>query len=523
MARAISLVHLEGSPEATRRLMDALEAESLAGKVTNSRDLAPFHAALQAPGADIALVSFGVSCKAAATTVRRTRGVAPDVPVVALLETEDPATELEVLMAGAIDCLSPSRAGRLGWVLKRALAQRDESVRREGVQSEINSLEAQLHHAQRLTNIATLAGGVAHDFNNLLTIINGCCQLLLRSLPEGHELRPLVEPMEQAGARGAELTKRLLSFSRQEPSSATLLNLNDVITGVQPILAPLLGETVRLSLNLDPSLWLVRADSGEVSQVLMNLVTNARDAMPDGGTVSIRTANVDWFSGAGGPVTESYVELVVRDAGCGMTETVRARIFDPFFTTKASGQGTGLGLATVQRIVNQHGGEIDVETAPGRGTSMRVRLPRAEPGESIAQPSTRDELVAPAGTETVLVVEDSDAIRNLVVEEFKVLGYTVLEADRGDAALEIEKGHDGPIHLLVSDVMMPGMNGVELARSIREKRPDVQIIFLSGFVALDINERMGRELGAVFVSKPFALGVLAKAARQLLEPKTATE
>lgn len=522
MTRPISIVHLEDSAGAGHRLRDALQAEALAPTVLPVKDEPALFAALNANEIDI-VVCWPAAAGPGTDLVRRLRVAAPGVPVIALTHADDPQGELEILRAGAAECLGTGRIGRLGWALRRALFDRDESLRRDRIQQELTSLEAQLHHAQRLTDIARLAGGVAHDFNNLLTVINGCCQFLLRSLPEGHELRPLIEPIQQAGERGAELTSRLLAFSRPEASATTLLNLNDVITEVQPMLAPLLGETVRLSVNLDPSLWTVEADAGEISQVLVNLVSNARDAMPEGGTVTIRTGNVDLLTSGVNAGASSFVELVVRDSGHGMTEEVRARIFDPFFTTKPPGQGTGLGLSTVHRIITQHGGEIDVETARDRGTTMRIRLPRATRGEFVrqAEADRLDEVPVPPGTETVLVVEDEPGVRAVVCGFLRGAGYRVLEAADAHGAAALCHTDPGPIDLLISDVVLPGTSGPRMAAQLQAIRPPFQTLFISGYPA-DTLADTGVD-GRNFLSKPFSREVLLQKVRRILAARTPSE
>jgi two-component system cell cycle sensor histidine kinase/response regulator CckA len=519
MNRALSLVHLEGLPAVTDRLVAVLEAEAFSCAVLPVSSGDALRAALKNPGVDLAICSLPADSGDAAAVVRGARNTAPHVPVIAVLAAANASAEVEILRAGAAECLSLPRLSRLGWSVRRALHDREEGARRVRLQQEFESLEAQLRHAQRLTNVARLAGGVAHDFNNLLTVINGCCQLLLKSLPPSEEtLRAMVEPIEQAGSRGAELTRRLLAFSRQEPAATTLVNLNDVIKDVQPMFAPLIGETVRLSMNLEPSLRLVRADAGEITQILMNLVANARDAMPDGGTIVLRTSNVDLFSGGASPASNSFVELVVRDSGCGMSEEVRARIFDPFFTTKPVGQGTGIGLATVRRIVAQAGGEIDVDTAIGRGTAMRIRLPRAEHTEVVPVPPPPDELPQLAGTETVLVVEDESGVRRVLSGFLRAGGYRVLEASDADSARAVCHREGRGIDLLLSDVVLPDISGPRLAAILKEHNPKLQTLFISGYPA-DAISHAGLDGSPGFLAKPFSREVLLQRVRRVLGPR----
>jgi two-component system cell cycle sensor histidine kinase/response regulator CckA len=521
MNRSLSLVHLEGLPAVADRLVAVLEADAFSCAVISVSTGDALRAALKEPGVDLVICSLPADSGDAAAVVRGARSTAPHVPVIAVLAAANPTAEVEMLLAGAADCLSLPRLGRLGWSVRRALHDRDEGARRVRLQQEFESLDAQLRHAQRLTNVARLAGGVAHDFNNLLTVINGCCQMLMRSLPPGDEaLRSMVEPIEQAGARGAELTRRLLAFSRQEPIATTLVNLNDVINEVQPMFAPLIGETVRISLNLEPSLRLVRADAGEVTQILMNLLANARDAMPDGGAIVLRTSNVDLFSGDASPAAGSFVELVVRDSGHGMSEEVRAKIFDPFFTTKAAGQGTGIGLATVRRIVAQAGGEIDVETATGRGTAMRIRLPRADTTEGAPPVVAALDMDVPqmAGSETVLVVEDEAGVRRVLSGFLRAGGYRVLEASDADAARQVCEREGRGIDLLLSDVVLPDTSGPRLAAILKEQNPRLQTLFISGYPA-DAIGHAGLDGSPGFLPKPFSREVLLQRVRKVLGPR----
>ena len=516
MPSSISLVLLGDADASQVAIAAVLLADALPYEAVSAASPDAFCAALAKPDVEIGICGFGPGRSDRVRVIRAAREAAPAVSLIAVIADDDPSLEEQLLREGVEDCVAHSRLGRLPWVVRRAMREREAVAQRQRLQQELDSLDLQLRHAQRLTNLARLAGGVAHDFNNLLTIINGCCQLLLNSLPAGHVLRPLVEPIEQAGARGAELTTRLLAFSRREPAATATVNLNHVIREVQPMLTPLIGETVRLALNLEPSLWNVRADPSELSQILMNLVTNARDAMPDGGIVGIRTANVDLFSGGSSPAAGSFVELVVRDSGCGMSEDVRMRIFEPFFTTKPAGEGTGLGLATVRRIVAKSGGEIDVETAVGRGTTMRVRLPRAEGLETAAPaPRVEETVTTTTGSETVLLVEDEIGVRRVLGGFLRAGGYRVLEAPDAESATAICRKEAGSIDLLLSDVVLPGANGPNLAASLKEMIPGLKTLFISGYPAEAIAPP-GLDRTPAFLAKPFSREVLLQKVRTVL-------
>jgi signal transduction histidine kinase len=521
MERHALLVHLQESPAATRRLAASLEADEVPCELTGVASEQALIRAVSGSAFDAALITICARSSDPVGLTRRLRATAPQVAVIVLMNVDDPALEVDILRAGASDCLPQTQINRLAWAIRRVLASREERARSERLQAEVVAIESQLRHAQRLAHVARLAGGVAHDFNNLLTVINGCCQLLLRGLPPDHDLRPLIEPIEQAGARGAELTRKLLSFSRSESNSAQLVNLNDVIEDLQPMLTTLVGEQVKLALNLDPSLWMVRADAGELGQAVMNLVTNARDAMKDGGIVAIRTGNIDSIAD-GSPEAGSYVELVVRDSGRGMDEAVRARIFDPFFTTKPVGEGTGLGLATVHRIVSQGGGEIDVETALGRGTSIRVRLPRADQDDARPQPRDLvDDEAVTAGSETVLVVEDEVGVRDIVCWFLRGGGYRVIEAGDAESAEALCRAQSQPIDLLLSDVVLPGASGPRLAERLKAVVPGLKTLFISGYPAEAISQS-GLDADGWLLPKPFSREVLLQSVRKTLstQPRT---
>jgi PAS domain S-box-containing protein len=380
------------------------------------------------------------------------------------------------------------------------------------------ALEAQLIQSQKLESIGRLAGGVAHDFNNLLTVINGYCELLLGGLEEEDPLRAHAEPILQAGRQAAQLTEQLLAFSRKQVSRAEPVDLNAAVAGSLDMFRRLVGEDVEVTALLDPSPGIVLADAAQIQQVLMNLIVNARDAMPRGGKLIIETAALDLDESYAAQHPEvapgPYVMLAVSDTGVGMEEEVRQRIFEPFFTTKGTGSGTGLGLPMVYGIVRQHRGWIWVYSEPGKGSTFKIYLPRtgrpAEP--SLAQP----EAPARLGLQTVLVVEDQAAVRRLTCEVLALNGYRVLEAGRGEEALRIAAEHDGPIHLMMTDVVMPGMNGRELAERMGELRPGTQVLYVSGYTENVIAHHGVLDPGVWYLPKPFAPGELLSMIARML-------
>src|SRR5881628_486526 len=350
--------------------------------------------------------------------------------------------------------------------------------------TERKQLEEQFHQAQKMEAVGRLAGGVAHDFNNLLTAILGSADLVLDSLTAGVPEREEVEEIRKAAVRAADLTRQLLAFSRQQVIAPTVLNPNGVVANMDKLLRRLLGEDVELRTVLAPDLAAVKADPSQLEQIVLNLAVNARDAMPNGGKLTIETQNVELdqeyvrghLSAQPGP----YVMLAVSDTGVGMDAATQSRIFELFFTTKEQGKGTGLGLATTYGIVKQSGGNIWLYSEPGRGTTFKIYLPRVDqaPEQLAAAPAARE---TPRGTETVLLVEDDDAVRTLTQKMLAAHGYTVLAAGGGAEALELAAGHTGPIHLLVTDVVLPGMSGRDLAARFRSGPPGVKVLYTSGY------------------------------------------
>ncbi|MBI2841266.1 MAG: PAS domain S-box protein [Acidobacteria bacterium] len=397
----------------------------------------------------------------------------------------------------------------------RALRNPDGSVLcYQGVVEDVTErrrLEEQLRQAQKMEALGRLAGGVAHDFNNLLTAIIGYSDLLLMRLKQGDPLRSNAEEIKKAGGRASALTRQLLAFSRKQVLQPVVLDLNTVITDMEKMLRRLIGEDIRLVISLQPEIGLIKADPGQIEQVVMNLVVNARDAMPDGGTLTIETVDE---AGGGAAGTRPRVMLTLADTGCGMTPEVRAHLFEPFFTTKQ--RGTGLGLSTVYGIIVQSRGEISVTSEPGQGTVFRIYLPRIE-GEVGEKGASALSQATGKGSEVVLLVEDEEVVRNMSREVLQMSGYTVLVAGHGEEALSVSRQHSGMIHLMVTDVVMPGMSGRELARRLAADRSDMRVLFVSGYTDDQIVHHGVLDEGIEFLQKPFSPSALVQKVRAVLD------
>ncbi len=406
--------------------------------------------------------------------------------------------------------VSPIR-GKEGRIIGASAISRDISERKH--------LEAQIRQSQKMEAVGVLAGGVAHDFNNLLTIISGYSNLLLMS-PIDESSRGLIKEIHKAGERAAALTRQLLAFSRKQVLEPKVLDLNAVVTNLIKMLGRMIGEDMLLATALDPDLDPVKVDPGQIEQVIINLVVNARDAMPNGGELTIETANVELDKTCtqlrADVIPGRYVMVAVSDTGCGMTEEVKARIFEPFFTTKEPGQGTGLGLATVYGIVKQSGGNVYVYSEPGKGTTFKIYLPAV--GESVPSGKSLHGLrTAALGNETILLVEDEEAVRGITRLALQTHGYNVLEASRGEEALRLCETHQGPIHLLLTDVVMPGLGGRQVAQQVAALKPGIRVLYLSGYTDDAVVRHGVLEAETAFLQKPFTPVSLAMKVREVLD------
>jgi nitrogen-specific signal transduction histidine kinase/CheY-like chemotaxis protein len=390
--------------------------------------------------------------------------------------------------------------------------------------TEQRNLEQQLFQSQKMDAIGRLAGGVAHDFNNVLTAIIGYSDFLHMHLGKDDPLQQEVEEIRKAGQRAASLTQQLLAFSRRQIFQVKVLDLNAIITGMEKMLRRLIHESVSIDFILDPSLGRIRADASQMEQVLLNLVINASEAMPQGGKLMIETANTELDESYARMHVSvkpgSFVRLAVSDTGTGMNEETRDHLFEPFFTTKKEGKGTGLGLSMVYGIVKQSGGAIWVYSEPGKGAAFKIYLPRVfEEAQKVSEERIDE---APAnGTETVLVVEDEEMIRQIISVTLTEYGYTALLAKDGEEAQAICASAQGPIHLLLSDVVLPGMSGRESAKRLVSKRPGMRVLYMSGYTANAIVHHGALEPGIAFIQKPFSPATLLRKMREILDSKDA--
>ena len=389
-------------------------------------------------------------------------------------------------------------------------------------EAERSKLEEQLQQAMKMEAVGRLAGGIAHDFNNLLTVIEGNVELMKMKIKPADPLLRSLDTIYKAAESAASLTRQLLAFSRRQIIEPKTLNLNDLIGNMMKMLPRLIGEDISLQAALDKDLGSVQVDPGQFEQVLVNLAVNARDAMPDGGQLVIETSNVDldeeYCARHSHVQPGKFVLLAVSDTGCGMSTEVKQHLFEPFFTTKARGQGTGLGLATIFGTVKQAGGGIEVYSEPGHGTSFKIYLPRVEgPAGRLIQDKT--DLEMPHGKETILIVEDEASVRELAVRILKRLGYKALSAPNGGEAFLLVEKHKGPIDLLMTDVVMPGMNGRELAERLIRIQPTMRVLFTSGYTENIIVHHGIVEENLNFIGKPYTMQALAQKIREVLEGK----
>ena len=514
MKSPLHILHLEDDPYDAELVQSTLEAAGITSRTTWVHNRDGFVAALENGGVDLILSDFSLPAFDGLSAVAIAQAGWPDLPVILVSGSLGEELAIDSLKNGATDYVLKQRLSRLGPAVCRAMME----VR---TRAERQRLEAQLIEAQKREVLGQLAGGVAHDFNNILSIIIGYVDLIAHNLDAKSPLKEYTQEIQQASNRAVGLTRQLLLFSSQETVEPVVLDLNGVVTDLDKMLRRLMSENIEMTIVPGQRTGRVRADAGYVGQVLMNLVVNARDAMPNGGKLTISTHNVtldeNYTRTHTGTVPGDYVMLSVSDTGTGMSEEVQARLFEAFFTTKPKGKGTGLGLATCHNIVQQSGGHIDVYSELDKGTTFKVYFPRIEKPLDAASHSVQTGPL-PRGTETLLVVEDEPSVRHLAREVLEAQGYEVLSAADGREGLHMASNHQGsPIRLVVTDVIMPLMGGRVMAEWLKTTDPDLKILFTSGYTDDALAQHGVMEAGIEFLAKPYTPAALVRKVRELLD------
>jgi signal transduction histidine kinase len=515
MRSPLRILHLEDDPNDASLVESALESEGIACATICVQERDDFVAALESGGIDLILSDFSLPVFDGFSAIATVRAGWPDLPVILVSGTLGEQRAIDSLKSGATDYVLKEQLFRLAPAVRRAMREVEE-------RAECRRLEAHFVEAQKMEVIGQLVSGVAHDFNNILAVIIGYSDLITEDEGVGGPLRRYIDEIRHASHRAAGLTRQLLVFGRKQTVIPVVLDLNDVVLDLKEMLRRLIDENIEMTTVLEENLGRVKADAGYVGQVLMNLVVNARDAMRNGGKLTIGTANVTLDEGQPHAkeraVPGDYVMLSVTDTGTGMTDEVKALLFEAFFTTKPPGKGTGLGLVTCRTIVHQSGGSIDVFTELGKGSVFKVFFPRVLQPLDVAARTIRAGPL-PCGTETLLVVEDEPSVRHLTRSVLISLGYEVLSASNGQDALHVAREHRGSaIRLVITDVIMPLMGGKVMAEWLKATYPDLKILFTSGYAEEAISHGV-LETGVEFLPKPYTPATLARKVRQLLDDK----
>lgn len=514
MTTPLHILHLEDDPADAVVVRATLEAAGFVCAITRVQDRDTFVAALERGGVDLVLADVMLPTFDGLASLDIVHARWPGIPVILVSGTVGEEFAIDSLKRGATDYVLKQRLARLVPAVRRAMLEVDARADRL-------RLEAQFIDAQKREVVGQLTAGVAHDFNNILGVIMGYTDVIASGLDPASPLQQCAEEIQLASARAAGLARQLLVFSRTPPVIPTVLDLNAVVTDLDSLLHRLIDERIVMTVVPGSSLGRIRADSGYVGQVLLNLVVNARDAMPAGGALTITTLNItideDGARALAGATPGDHVMLSVSDTGTGMTEAVKAHVFEPFFTTKPQGKGTGLGLATCQTIVKQSGGSITVHSEVGVGTSVRVYFPRVEqPLDVVAKPVQSTPL--PRGTETVLLVEDEPVLSLLARRILEGQGYHVLSAANGQEGLRVAQAHTGaPIRLVLTDVVMPVMGGRVMAEWLKATSPNLKILFTSGYTDDAVAQPGALEPGVAFLPKPYTARTLAREVRDMLD------
>ncbi len=514
MKSPLHILHLEDDPNDAALVQIALQAEEITCATTRVQGREDYVGALERGGIDLILSDCTLPSFDGMSALKIAHAKWPAIPFIFVSGTLGEEQAIESFKSGATDYVLKGRLGRLAPAVRRALQEVE-------TRTEHRQMEAQFIEGQKMDVIGQLAGGVAHDFNNILAIIIGCNDMIAAQLGPESPVRKYSEEIRHASERATGLTRQLLVFIRKETVQPVVLNLHDVVENLEKMLRRLIDQNIEMTIVPGKQTGRVKADAGYVGQVLMNLVVNARDAMPNGGKLTIATndAMLDeiYACSHAGVVPGEYVMLSVSDTGTGMTDEVKAHLFEAFFTTKPLGKGTGLGLATCQTIAQLSGGHIGVYSEVGKGTTMKVYFPRVrQPLDVMGRPLTVG--VLPRGTETLLVVEDDPSVRHLACGMLEAQGYVALSASNGVDALAATAEHEGaPIRLVITDVIMPLMGGREMAERLKATRPGLKILFTSGYADDAVIRHGELETGVEFLPKPYTPATLSRKVREMLD------
>lgn len=511
MNAPLRILHVEDDPQDAELIQSVLAANGLACEIVRVDTREAFEAALNQGGFDLILSDFSLPRFDGLLALSIAQDKRPDLPFIFVSGMIGEELAVDTLQCGAMDYVLKDKLSRLPSAVRRALHEAAERAKRA-------RLEDQFRQAQKLEAIGRLAAGVAREFNNMLSVITGYTELLLASLRPDDPHRKQVQEIHKAGERAAALTQQLLAFSRTQVLEPKVLDLHAVVANMEKFLGRIIGGHITLVTELEPNSGRVQADLGQLEHVLLTLAVNARDAMPKGGqlTISLGNAEVDESSANRLPDIQPgpYVRLSVSDTGWGLDEEARARIFEPLVVTKGPDQETGLGLSTVYGIVKQSGGTITVSSEPGKGSTFDIYLPRLRDEAAQPEPLPGGELAA--RPETILLVEDEELVRTMTRTILEANGYRVLEAGDGPEAIRLSQDHAGPIHLLVTDVVMPEMNGWQLSERLVPAHPEMKVLYMSAHPEKPVVQHGRLKAGTAFLQKPFTPMALARKVWEVL-------
>lgn len=520
--RKLRVLIVEDSDDDTTLILRELSLEGYEVEHQRVESAASLREALAQDSWDLLICDHALPTFDSFAALKVVQEVDGDLPFIVVSGKIGEESAVEAIRAGANDYIMKDRMKRLGSAVEREMQNVEERKRNREVEEERERLADQLRQAQKMEAVGQLAGGIAHDFNNLLTVISSYCTVLLKEIGQDNPWHADVSEIEKAGNRAAVLTRQLLAFSRKQIMNPEVIDLGQVVAGMEGVLHRLISERIELDVRVDPQLKKIKADAGQIEQVILNLTVNARDAISQTGSVTVNVRNVapDDRVGAGvgnGP-SLGWVVLSVSDDGMGMDDETRSHIFEPFYTTKGVGMGTGLGLSTVFGIVKQSGGEVEVVSQPGQGSEFRIYFPCVDAAE-LDTVRQGGQAAPMEGSETILIVEDEEVILNLLKRTHEKLGYTVLVAGDGEEALLVAEQHEGQIDIMITDIIMPKMNGYEVAERLAPLYPKMCVLFTSGYSVATLSAQSRGHLPEQLVHKPFDAQHIAQKIRSILDAR----